>query len=349
MTFTRPTITDLIAATSADIDGRLPGADSRLRRSVLNVLARTHAGSLDSLYGALVFLSKQLMPDTAEAEYLDRWSTIWGVARKAASTAAGVVTVAGVVGAIVPAGAELARIDGARFVTTGRTVLAGPSADIEIVASAAGVDGVTSAGAQLTFTSPVSGVAAIATSADGLVGGADEETDAQLLARLLTRIRTPPNGGAANDWTSWALELAGVTRAWSYPGWMGPGTVGVTFVLDGRNDILPTEADLAAMSAHLEPLRPVTATAIVFAPTPLYVDHLIGATPADGAVRDAIIAELDDLYFREATPGGTVYLSRINEAISLAAGEYDHRLYSPAADIVAPAGSIHMRGQVNFQ
>ncbi|WP_066667329.1 MULTISPECIES: baseplate J/gp47 family protein [unclassified Sphingomonas] len=349
MTFIRPTLSELITRATADFDARMPGADSRVRRSFLDVLARVHSGAAHGLYGYLSWLALQLMPDTAEAEYLDRWSTIWGVARKAAAPAMGTIALTGVNNAVVSAGALLARSDGTRFRTLDAAVIAGGVATVQVEAVDGGAAGVTAPGAQLTFISPVSGVGAIAIATDGLVGGADEESDAQLLARLLTRIRTPPQGGAASDWTSWALEVPGVTRAWTYPNWMGPGTVGLTFVLDGRDDILPTEADLDAVAAYVEPRRPVTATPIVFAPTPQPVTLLIGLTPDEPAVRAAIVAELADLFFREAQPGGTLYLSRIREAISQAAGEFDHVLYSPAANIVAEPGFFPMLEDVLWQ
>ena len=42
MSFNRPTLSDLIARARGDIETRLPGADSTLRHSVLDVLARMH-------------------------------------------------------------------------------------------------------------------------------------------------------------------------------------------------------------------------------------------------------------------------------------------------------------------
>ncbi|WP_066544255.1 baseplate J/gp47 family protein [Sphingomonas sp. CCH21-G11] len=87
----------------------------------------------------------------------------------------------------------------------------------------------------------------------------------------------------------------------------------------------------------------------MFAPTPLPVTLLIGLTPDEPEVRAAIVAELADLFFREAQPGGTLYLSRIREAISQAAGEFDHVLYSPAANIVADPGFFPMLDEVLWQ
>ncbi|RYY25251.1 MAG: baseplate J/gp47 family protein [Sphingomonadales bacterium] len=348
MTLSRPTLSALDRRIAADFDAHMKGADSRLRRSFLSVLARSNAGAFDGVYALLGWLARQLMPDTAEKEFLERHSTTWGVPRKAAGRAAGTIEIGGIVGAIVPIGAELVRVDGARFVTTERVVLAATTGSVSVEAMDAGVAGVTAEDVELTFAATPSGINAIAIAGAGLSGGADEETDAALLARLLTRIRTPPNGGAAADWETWALQLPGVTRAWAFPNWTGPGTVGVTFVLDGREDILPLEADLEAMTDHIDLLRPVTATPVIFAATPFMVNPLITVTPDTADVRAAIVAELSDLFQREAEPGGSMYVSRMREAISLAVGEFDHVLRSPAANPVAPAGYIPMLGTVTF-
>ena len=57
-------------------------------------------------------------------------------------------------------------------------------------------------------------------------------------------------------------------------------------------------------------------------------------------MKDAIEAELEALIRREAVPGGTILISRIREAISIAAGEVDHRLDAPAADVTHTSGEI---------
>ena len=78
MPFSRPTLNELIDRVSTDIASRLPGASTTLlRRSLAGVLARAEAGAVHSLYGYLEFIARQALPDTAEEEYLLRWSSIW--------------------------------------------------------------------------------------------------------------------------------------------------------------------------------------------------------------------------------------------------------------------------------
>lgn len=349
MSFNRPTLTDLVSRARADLDARLPGADSRLRASVLDVLVTTHAGGMNGLYGYLDWLSRQILPDTADGAQLARWASIWGVSRKTAVAASGGVRATGVNATIVLAGAVLVRLDGARFVVKTAAQVAAGVVDLAVEAEASGADSNCAVGQQLQFASPVPGIDAVVTvAAGGIIGGAQEESDAALLERLLLRIRNPPHGGSKADYQRWALEVAGVSRAWVYPGWLGSGSVGVAFMMDGRPNPVPLAGDVAAVQAYLDPLRPVTAALTVYAPVPRALNLVVQAFPPSDAVRAAIIASVADTLSREAEPGGRILVSHIREAISLAPGEYDHVLVAPINDQVAGPGEIFVMGAVNW-
>ena len=62
----------------------------------------------------------------------------------------------------------------------------------------------------------------------------------------------------------------------------------------------------------------------------------------------AVEAELADLIRRETEPGGTLLISHIRQAISLAAGEIDHELTTPTADVTVTASQITTLGDVTF-
>lgn len=348
MSFVRPTLSELIERARGDIETRLPAADSRLRHSVLDVLARTHSGAAAGLYGYLDFLARQLMPDTAEAEYLARWSSIWGVYRKAATAARVTLAASGVNGSVIPAGTELQRIDGTLYRTRFSATIVSGSALLSADAVEAGVAGDLAIYTALTFSSPIAGVAAEVSVSALDITGTEEEDDASLTARLLDRIRKPPQGGTSNDYVAWALAQPGVTRAWAYGAWMGLGTVGLTFVMEGRDDIIPDVGDVAEVQAALDLLRPVTAELIVFAPTAVPVDIVIRVAPDTGEVQSAISAELADFFSRDSEPGATLYRSRMQEAISLAAGEFNHDLILPGSDIESIAGELLVLGTVTF-
>ena len=57
---------------------------------------------------------------------------------------------------------------------------------------------------------------------------------------------------------------------------------------------------------------------------------------------------MEDLILRDGGPGETLYLSRIDEAISLATGEEKHRLDVPVADVTASTGQVHVLGTITF-
>jgi len=348
MSFIRPTLSDLVERARSDIEARLPGAEARLRHSVLDVLARTHAGATAGLYGYLDFLARQLLPDTADGEYLARHAGIWGVRRKAAVAAVAIVAATGVNGSPIAAGTELQRADGARYRVTAAAVIAAGIASLIVEAADPGAASTPAIGAELVFANPVGGVNAQANVTVVTTGGSDEEADDALLARLLDRIQRPPQGGTEHDYVQWALAQPGVTRAWATGNWMGAGSVGLTFVMDSRVNILPLPADVAAVEAAVNLLRPVTAELYVFAPVAQPIDFVIRALPDTPESRVAIQDELADFFAREAEPGGTIWLSRVSEVISLAAGEFRHVIEAPGQDVSAGPGQLPVPGNVTF-
>lgn len=349
MPLVRPTLASLIERRKADLASRL-GTGPVLRRSVLGVLAEVTAGADHLMYGYLDYIARQLFPDSADDGNLGRWASIWGLGRVAASAAVGEVTFTGTTGVIIPAGTRLRRADGAEFATDAEATITGGSETVAVTAVSAGFAENTEAGAVLTMVNPIQSVQATVTvAAGGLAAGADEEGDDSLRARLLTRIRQPPHGGAAHDYEAWALEVSGVTRAWVYGNNQGPGTVGVAIVSDDDPEgPIPSGQKVEEVQAYIEARRPVTADVTVFAPEAAPIDMTITLSPDTGAVRAAVEAELRDMLKRDAAPGGTIYLSRIREAISVAAGESHHTLTVPSADVECDPGDFPTLGTITW-
>ncbi len=215
MPLSRPTLTELVDETRSDLDSNLPGADSRLRRSVLDVLARMLAWASHALYGYIDYISDQIFPDTADAEHLERWASLWSLQRTAAVFATGSVVFSGTNGSQIPAATVVRRADGVEYETDSLGTISGGTATVAVTAKVAGVAGNASASQAVALLSPLSGVDSAATvEASGITGGADQETDTALRSRVLTRMQQPPHGGAAFDYVRWAKEVSGVTRAW---------------------------------------------------------------------------------------------------------------------------------------
>jgi uncharacterized phage protein gp47/JayE len=351
MPFNRPTLETLIGRNQGDIESNLPGTDAKVRRSNLNILGKLIAGVAHGLYGYIAWAGKQILPFEAEAEELDRHANFWlDEPRKAAFPAKGNVTFSGTNGKEIPQGTVLIRADGIEFETDAEAVISAGTATVAVTAVEAGAAGNTVEATALTVASPIAGVNGnTAVAADGLTQGADIETDDELRIRVLARPKRPPHGGASFDYVNWALEVAGVTRAWCYPLEMGDGTVTVRFVRDNDASIIPDAAEVAAVQAYIEERYPVTGHVFVVAPIAAPIDFTFTMiTPATQAVKDAVAAELADLINRESEPGGTILITHIRAAISTAAGEENYVMTAPAADVANATGYMATMGAITW-
>jgi uncharacterized phage protein gp47/JayE len=329
--------------------------DNVLRRADAQVYARVLAGVAHGLYGFIEWISRQIIIDTAEAEFLERWASIWGVQRLAATPATGTITFTVAPGAAdIPAGTLVQTLDGTQFQTTADITVSGLQATTTVTAVAPSAASNGYAGQTANLVTPVLGVQTAAV-LGLLAGGGDLESDDSLRERLLNRIQQPPQGGDANDYVQWTLATpgGGATRAWVVAEQFGQGTVGVAFVCDGNGAgaaILPSAAQIAAVAAFIDTVRPVTAHVTVYAPVAVPIDFAIeGLSPDTLAVQQAITAELADLLAREGQPGGTILLSHMRSAISSAAQEWDYVLVTPAANVVLSPGQIPVMGRVVWQ
>lgn len=354
MPFARPGLEDLIQRTDQQVATRL-GIGALLRRSILGALSRALAAASHLLHAHLDWIARQVFPDTAETEHLERWGAIWGIGRKAATTFSASVQFSGLEGAAIPSGTTLQRDDGTEYETTADSTIAGGVAEVPIVASETGAASNVPAGAFLSLVSPVAGVEAEAEVLAGeLVDGTDQEEDDAYRARILARVREQPHGGAEADYPRWALEVAGVTRAWVFPLHLGAGTVGVTFTRDDDEDgPIPDAAEVDEVQAYLDERRPVTAQVSVFAPVLRPLDLTIELEPDTFALRDAVSAALEDLIRREAGPGATLLVSHVREAISTTPGEIDHVLVEldgedPPADVVLEDNELGSLGEITW-
>lgn len=357
MAFSFPTLSDLVQRARAAFRTELPGSDAWVWPNNLNVSAKVMAAMTHMNFQWLNYIGKQRWISTADGEFLDRHGVVYGVTRLGASFASGEVDFAGTPGTVVPSGIFVEGADRQRYeVTTPATVPAGGTVTLKVGAQTAGKAGNALAGVEMTLTAALEGLESkgvVATA--GIGGGADEETDESYRARLLHRVQLPPHGGAAHDYVAWAREIAGVTRVYVDPLALGAGTVTVYFLMDDLYaDGIPQAADVALVQDYINSVRPVTALVTVAAPTAVAVDITItGLDPDTQAVRDAISAELQDLFLRSvgvstvADPF-TLYRSKLWEAISQASGEDHHELTVPATDTAFSAGELPVLGTITY-
>lgn len=328
-----------------------PAAIARAVRSekgMLAAIARVQGKGLYNTHLHLRWNLDQLMPDSAEAEFLIRHASIWGVYRRPATKAVGYAVFSGIPGTAVPAGLDMRLPGGGLAVTSaGGGVGIGGTVAIAVEAAEGGVLGNTAGGATLPIVTVQAGLdpQMAVLDADGMAGGAEEESDVSLLARVLVEIREPGHGGNKNDYRVWIQNAFAVAKVETVPLWVGPGSVGVVVAMGTAvAPLVPIPAELDAMAAHVAVLRPVTAEVYLLPVVLLPVPIQIAIAPDTAAVRAAVIGAASAHFAAEAEIGKLFPRSRLSEAISAASGEYRHYFTLPAADVVPPRDALPTLG-----
>jgi uncharacterized phage protein gp47/JayE len=305
-------------------------AAATLGNSMLRVLSDATSGLAHLVLRYIDWLAKQLMPDTAETEWLDRHGQIWltnsdgTLGRKAAEFATGTVTVTGTQGTVVPAAAQLSTTD-ISFETLTQVSISASGSSVPVRALDPGAIGNLVVGDVLQFEVVVDGIDNTAIANNDFHGGADTETDDDLRARVLERIQQPPMGGSQEDYVRWALSFGGVTRAWAYPLELGPGTVVIRFMMDilrADNYGIPTAEDVLAVAQWIDKVRPVAVKDIfVVAPIPYPINFTLrSVVPDTTAIRAGIESSVRHMFLTQAIPGETLHRSSLDEALSQVVG-----------------------------
>lgn len=377
MPYQRPTLSQLRANVAAAINANLPGADALLRFSNVNVLGTVQSGLSHEHYGYLDWISLQTNPFTATGEYLEAWGALKKVYRKAAIQASGPVTFPCAASTdTIGVGTPVLRSDGVGYLVTAveapTAAPAGGTQPYQITVTVqadpdptglTGAFGDAQAGVQFTLGQTVPGVTS--SGVGGLItGGADLEAQEDYRSRVLQVYGNTPQGGAQQDYVTWALQVPGVTRAWCEPLYSGAGTVGVYFMMDevesafegipqGTNGGAAAETrtaaatgDQLAVANYIYPLRPVTSLVYSLAPTLSQVNLSIkGVSVANqAAVQTALASTIQGL----ASPGGTIELAALWASARIADPSEDFLITSPTADVVAAAGALPVLGAITW-
>lgn len=350
----RPSLGNLVQRVRTDLLTSL-SEDEVLRRSDLEVQARVQAAAWHTVLGFIEFLALQMLPDTAIGEWLERHGAWREVLRKPATKATGPVTLLATTGGvfpadtIIPANTRLQRSGVGDYLVVSDTPAVGASVAVTVRAADAGAAGNALAGTKLSMVSPIAGVQSVATTGE-LSGGADIEDIEVYRARIRDFDRTPAHGGNPDDYVRWVKETPGVNvaKVWVYRNSLGDDNHGITFIVAGRADFIPTTEEVAAVQAYVDGKKPAGAEPLVFAPIAVPQAHTIDIVPDTPAIRGAVEDELCDFYRREAQPAGTIHATRREEAISVAAGEAWHQSTAPVGDVVLTAGHISTFGSITW-
>jgi uncharacterized phage protein gp47/JayE len=371
MPWVSPSLKETRELVRGEITSKLAGA-SFIGNSVLRVMADATAAMAHFALRFIKWISQQLLPDTAETEWLDRHGDIWltnannTTGRKVATLAQGSVFMTGIVDTVIPLGTRLAS-DTTIYETIQQGVIGVTATEILVRAIDAGVNGNLNPGDTIALLVPTPGIDNEIT-IKLMIGGVDQETDEELRVRVLERIREPPMGGDAEDYVAWALQVPGVTRAWTAPLEMGMGTVTLRFMMDDlrktddpKTDGFPNDTDVATVWAYLDSKRPVAVKDFfVVSPIPFPVDFALARMSAYDAstiqsITDSVKAMLRERAHPARAINGilmeaqTIYQAWISDAV-LSAMEEDAHFNLAFNDLPMPSnGHMAVLGKITIE
>lgn len=278
-----------------------------------------------------------------------------GVIRKAATYAAGQITVTGT--GTVTKGDLFETPNGVQFAST-ETVDITDSGTVNVKAVQAGNVGVVGSGAITQMPVTIAGISSC-TNAEPTHDGYDAESDEALIERYYIALRTPPSSGNKYSYQNWALEVEGVGAAEVFPLGHGENTVDVVII---DSEMQPASEQLvASVQRYIDPdslgkgegAAPMGAHCYVSAAEALNIDVTaklkISGTQSETetAVKDAIKKYLASIAFT----GENVSYAQIGNAILDTAGVIDYEsltVNSGTVNISVPDRSVAILGTVVF-
>jgi uncharacterized phage protein gp47/JayE len=253
------------------------------------------------------------------------------------------------------------------YTTNADGTVSGASVTVAVTAVTAGSAGNCDAGTALTLGTAITGIQSGGTATAAFTGGADVESNDAFSDRVLTAFQASPQGGAQSDYVTWALQVAGVTRAWVNPNGSGAGTVVVYVMFDnaeaahggfpqGTNGVAAAETRAAAATGdqltvanYIYALQPVTALVYACAPTANSINFtLTGTASWSTATKNAVSSAIAGVMLQNGMPGGTIYISDIESAIAAVSGTEGFVITLPTGNITSVTGALPVLGTVTF-
>ncbi|EJX9804046.1 baseplate J/gp47 family protein, partial [Salmonella enterica] len=246
MAYLTPDAEKIRADLLRDLKNQLPDADTAPDSDYF-VRASSVASVAEGLYQHQAWVVRQIFPDTSDSDYLALHARTRGLKRKPPTTAKGLAGISGSPGSVLPAGSQI-RGENLAVTTTADVKLTAGMADVPVTAIQSGVSGNLDTQVMAELVSAPMGINGRVV-VKSLMGGTDEESDGELLDRLLDIIRRPPAGGNRYDYRRWAMEVPGVSSAWVYPIRRGAGTVDIAITSAGG---LASDEIIRNVQAHID-------------------------------------------------------------------------------------------------
>jgi uncharacterized phage protein gp47/JayE len=256
---------DIQTRLKADLATRLNGQSS-VEGTFNKDMIAANSIEFEQAYAEMDLMIEAGFADTSWGKYLTMRAAEFGVIRKEATKAIGKLKIVGEAGASIIKGSLFTTAQDIKFYSTADNKIGSDgTAIINIEAGTAGTVGIVEASTIINIPMSIPNVVSCTNEAV-TYDGFEEETDAELLARYLLKVRTPATSGNKYHYLQWATDVAGVGSAKVIPLWAGKGTVKV-IIINGNNETA-SEDLIKKTFDYIEDNRPIGATLTVTSPTP---------------------------------------------------------------------------------
>ena len=271
----------------------LPNTYDKSEGTVIVDFATANALANEHFYIEIENLRASLDYRVSEGESLTDLALNFGIYRKEATFAEGVVTFSGNAGASIPVN-FIVSSDTSDYATTSVTIVS-PSGtvDANIVAIESGTVGNAPVGTINKMPISINGINSVinGTTLDNAI---DTESDEDLRARIDFSLRYPPTSGNVNHYYKWATEVSGVGGARIIVKPSGAGSMRVAIV--GVDNETAPQNLIDAVEENIYLQRPATSgTLEVVSATPLNIDVAVTGVTLDSSAGISISQLLADI------------------------------------------------------
>ena len=312
--------------------------DSSEGSHVWNFLRPTASVAAELCQFALPQVIMMIFPEWAEGEYLDAHARMRGLSRRSAVAAAGVLSITGTPGAVIPEGSRFSTPSAedrpaAEYATTeDATIGSLGNVAVSVQCTQTGPAGNTAPDTVVLVSGRMPTVTSV-TNPEAITGGAAEESDESLRERVMEYDKTQGESfvGSASDYRRWALSVDGVGGVTVLDANDGQGTV--TLIITDTDGLPASEAlcedvydAIMRPDNPAERPAPVNARLDVIPPdtVPIAVRATVELLPGSSieGVQAAFLRRLTD-YMPTALEEGEVKYTRIAAVLSATEGVND--------------------------
>jgi len=329
---TIPTVAEIKARIQTDIEGKIDQTTPALPKSFVKVLSGAISGVVILLYDSILWVYRQIFPETADYAALVLLGKLVGLSPTPAINAVITANVYGTNGESVAVGTNFRTASNYLYqVTTGGTI-SGGYALCTLTAVTPGDAPNVADGETLSILSPDVVLTGAAIVVSTTTTGADAETEASFRSRVIVRYKRRHTGGSVADYYLWALEAPHVIWASPVAG-DEPLDVYIYIEVDDQADGIPTAGELTTVESYvttdpvtgIQDRKPICDIVTALPISRKTFDVMIDIKDGTSEIKDSITAALTDYFLG---------LSPYNEGITL---ENDSAMTDTDASAVASA------------